>query len=106
MGPESFIFAVVKLEVGICESRVFAGLFASDEVRDVGKGGGFVQFDEVRIHDAGAHEVNAGEEDAVNVEQGFDAAGSLFVEELPLRLGKAEVVMRVVFGNEAVCDLL
>ena len=42
----------------------------------------------------GAHQVNAREQHAIDVEQRLHAARPFLVEELPLRLRKAEVMMR------------
>jgi ABC-type uncharacterized transport system ATPase subunit len=49
----------------------------------------------------GVHQVNAGEQNAINVEQRLHPAWAFLVEQFPLRLREAEVVMRVMFGDYA-----
>src|SRR5262249_10552598 len=44
-------------------------------------------------------QMNASEQDSINVKQRFDAARSLFVKEIPLRFGESEVVMAVVSSD-------
>ena len=63
----ALVFALVEDYVGVFQRRVLAGLFAGDEVADVGRARFFVQFHEVRVHHAGAHQVNAGEQHAIDV---------------------------------------
>ena len=59
---------------------------------------GFVEDDEVGLDFAGAHKPDAGEEDVVDVEEGFDAARVFFEEEVPLSFGEAEIVMGSLFS--------
>jgi len=71
---ESFVFGLVEFEVGSVERSFFgAGLFLGDEIVEVGQLGGFVQRDEVSFDDAGSHQVDAGQKNAVNVQQRFDS---------------------------------
>lgn len=65
-GAEAVVFGFVEGEVGVLELGLFrTGEFAGDEVREVGKFEGFVERHEVGFDFAGAHEPDAGEEDAV-----------------------------------------
>jgi hypothetical protein len=57
--------------------------------------------DQIDFHQPGAHEVDAGEENAVNVEQWFHAARALFSEQFPLGFGEAKIMMRMVLGDDA-----
>src|SRR5262249_53768209 len=57
------------------------------------------QLAQVRFDLAAAHQMNASEQDSINVKQRFDAARSLFVKEIPLRFGESEVVVAVVSSD-------
>jgi hypothetical protein len=110
-GAEAVEFGAVEGEFGVRPPSVEGGLFragefAGDEVGELGEVEFGVEGEEVGFDDAGAHEVDAGEEDAVDVEEGFDAAGGFLFEELPLGLGEAEVVVGVVAGDAGLGDVL
>lgn len=105
-GAEAFVFGAVEEDVGVGQGGFFrAGEFTGDQVRDLGEFVFVIEVDEVGFDLTGAHEVDAGQQYAIDVEQGFDAAGGFFVEELPLGFGKAEIVMGVVAGDAGVADL-
>ena len=53
------------------------------------------------LHLAAAHQVDAGQQDALNVEQRLDAARPFLVEQPPLRLGKAQVMMAMIARDAA-----
>jgi hypothetical protein len=99
-GYESIVLAVVEVEVGgVEETMLWALRFAGDEVGDVGEFGGIVKVDEVGLDLASAHEVDASEEDAVDVEEGFDVGRGFFLEELPLGGGEAQIVVGVMASD-------
>src|SRR5262245_47268954 len=99
------VFAVVEVEIGCIEAAMLWAMgFAGDEVGDVGEFGGVVEVDEVGLDLAGAHEVDAGEEDAVDVEKRLYVGRGFFLEELPLRGGEAQIVVGVVAGDAARSD--
>src|ERR1035437_3060162 len=50
--------------------------------------------------------MDAREQDAVEVKQRFHAARRFLFQEFPLRLGEAEIMMAVEFGDAAPGDLL
>ncbi len=52
--------------------------------------------DEVRLDLARPHQVDAGQQYPVDVEQRFDSGRGFLFEQLPLRGGKAEVMVSVV----------
>src|SRR5262245_4326560 len=101
LGAQALVFALVKADVGMFQRVVLAGSFSGNEVGNVGQTRPFVQLPQVRVDYAGAHQVNAREQHAIDVEQRPHAPRSFLVEELPLRLRKAKVVMRVVLRDHS-----
>ena len=77
------------------------GQLARHQVGDVGQLELLIQRDQVRLDLAGAHQVDAGEQHAIDVEQRLHPARRFLQEQLPLRLGEPEVVMRVMLGDAA-----
>src|SRR4051794_8559175 len=72
-----------------------------DELGDVRQLECLIESTQVGLDLARAQEVNACEQDAVDVEQRLYARRTLLLEELPLRLGEATVVMLVVARDQA-----
>src|SRR5437867_12680060 len=98
-GSQSLILRFVEGNVRVLQLGLFRpGQLACDQVIDVRQTELLVQRDEVGLHFARAHQVNAGEQDAIDVEQRLHSAWTLLVEQLPLGLREAEVVMRVMPG--------
>ena len=46
-----------------------------------------------------AHQMNARQQHPIYIQQRLHPSGPLFLEQLPLRLRKTEIVMRMVFGD-------
>src|SRR5262247_2431184 len=90
----------MKPHVDIAQRRFLRpGEFALDQFGYVRQFEILVQPDQVRFDGAAAHQMNAREQDAIDVKQRFDAARALLVEESPLRLGETEIVMAVMPSN-------
>jgi hypothetical protein len=107
LGPEPLELGAVEGDVGVVERGVLgAGQLAGDQVRHVGQPELLVQPEQVRLDLAGAHQVDACQEHAVDVEQRLDPARALLLEQLPLRLGEAAVVVAVVARDAAARDRL
>src|SRR5512138_1710572 len=78
---ELLVLSLVEGEIGIIKHGLFlSGDFPGCEVGDKGEAGLFVQGEEIRLDLAGAHQVNAREEDPVDVEQRLYPAERLFEE--------------------------
>jgi hypothetical protein len=71
------VFVFVEGVVGVI-SVFGAGEFAGDEILNVGEVEAVVERHEVNFDLAGLHEVDAGEEDAVDVEEGLTRRGDSF----------------------------
>src|SRR5262249_5954543 len=54
---------------------------------------------QISFDGAAAHQMNACEQDAIDVQQRFDAARALLVKKSPLRLCETEIVMAVMTSN-------
>ena len=92
LGAQALELGSVEGDVGVFEFGFFGtGQFAGDEFVEIGEPEPFVKVDEVSLHPAGMHEVDAGEEDAVDAQEGADAARAFSGEEVPLGFGEAEV---------------
>ena len=92
--------APMKLHIDIARRRFLRpGEFALDQFGYVRQFEILVQLDQIRFDGAAAHQMNAREQDAIDVKQRFNAARALLVKESPLRLGETEIVMTVMTSN-------
>src|SRR5215468_10682044 len=90
----------MKLHIYIAQRRFLRpGELALDQFGYVRQLEFLVQPDQIRFDFATAHQMNAGEQDAIDVKQRFDAARALLVEESPLRFGETEIVMAVMSSD-------
>jgi len=70
----SVLIHLVEFEVVSVERSFFgAGLLFGDQVVGVGQLGDSVQGDQISFDDAGSLQVDAGQQNAVNVQQRFDS---------------------------------
>ncbi len=106
LGAQALVLGFVEGDVGVLEFRFFrACQFTGDQIVEIRQAEFLVERDEVGLDQAGAHEVDASEEDTVDVEEGFNAAWAFLVEEIPLGLGESKVVVGMMFGDAAVRDV-
>src|SRR5262245_10694293 len=90
----------MKLQIDIAQRRFLRpGEFALDQLGYVWQLEFRIQRDQVRFDFADAHQMNAREQDAIDVKQRFDAARAFLVKEIPLRLGETEIMMAMMSGN-------
>src|SRR5262245_51879582 len=90
----------MKLHIDIAQSRFLRpGEFALDQFGYVRQFEILVQLGQISFDGAAAHQMNAREQDAIDVKQRFDAARALLIEESPLRLGETEIVMAVMSSD-------
>ena len=80
--------------------------FTSNQIRNVRQTEALVQRRQVGLDLAGAHQVDAGQEDSVHVEEWLHSARLFLAEELPLGRRESEVVVRMVAGDDTANELL
>src|SRR4051794_18674851 len=105
--PEAEVLAAVDVEVGLAQGGSLGpGQLAGNQFWHVRQRVPGVQREEVRLHLAGLHQVNARQQHPKDVQQRLDPPGALLREQLPLGLGEAEVMVRVVPRNAPAADRL
>ena len=96
----------MERQLGGVERALFGALaFAGDQLRDVRQPGCGVEHGEVGDQFAGAQQVQAGQQDAIDVEQRLDARRLFAGEQLPLAHSEAEIVAHVLAGDTAAAEL-
>lgn len=102
---KAMVFGLVQGEFGGFEGGFFLAFeFAGDQIGQVGEAEFFVERDEIGFDVAGAHKVDAGEQDAVGIEQGLHPGRGFLLEEAPLGGGEAEVVVVMEAGEAGFGD--
>src|SRR5437879_2429500 len=90
----------MKFHVGIGQVRLLrASQLAGDQIGDMRQAELVVEAKKVGFDLAGLHQMDAREQDAINVEKRLHTAGIFLLEEIPLRLRKAEVMVGVVASD-------
>jgi len=103
----SLVLGLVKTQV--CFGQPFllgAGDLALNQVVEIRQYFDFVQPDQVGLDHAGLHQVNAGQQHAVHIQQRLDPRRAFLGEELPLGFREAEVMVSVVLRDAVLGDLL
>jgi hypothetical protein len=81
IGSELLVLGLVEGNVCVIEFRLLGpGGLSSHKISDEAQGGVFVQREQIGLNLASAHQVDTGQENAVNVEKRFDASGRLLQE--------------------------
>src|SRR5262249_38233803 len=93
-------FLLVKFGLVRFKRSLFRAVnFSVDQFRDIRQSELLVKPDEVRFDSSCAHQVNAGQKDAIDVKQWLDPRRILLLEEGPLRGRKAKIMMTVMAGD-------
>ena len=106
-GTEAFVFALVDGKIVLSEGGLLRPRqFPAHQVRNEGKFEGVVERQEIGLNFSGPHEPDACEQDPIHIEKRFHTARRFLCKQIPLRLCKPKVVVRVMLGDAAFGDLL
>ena len=104
---QTVVLAPVKVEVRLGQPLLLRTAdLPLDQVIKVRQFRRLVEAHQIRLNHAGLHQVNACQQHSVHVKERFDARRVLFLEELPLGLREAEVVVGVMPGDALGRDVL
>ena len=76
-----------------------AGDLSLDQLVEVGQLRRLVEANQIRLDHARSHQVYAGQQHAIDVQERFDARRVLLLEKFPLRFRETEVMMSVMPGD-------
>ena len=97
---QALVLRGMESQIGRRQVVLFrAGDLACDQFIEVGQPGAVVEGAQVGLDYARPHQVNAGQEHAIHVQQRLDPGWLLALKQLPLPRGEALIVTRVTAGH-------
>src|SRR4051794_38807029 len=99
-GCESLVLPFMESQISLFESSLFSATnLAGDQIRNVGQLSRIIQADEIRLDLSRVHEIDAGQQNSIDVQKRLHMRRIFLLEKLPLCGSKAQIVVSMVLRN-------